>query len=138
VSVTFRLSVVTPERAFFDDQVEMVVLQALDGEVGVQPGHAPALVALREGITRIQQDGEWRWFAASSGYASILPDGVYAVLQTAEWPDEIDVNRALREKEEAEEILRQKQSMQEYAITRSMLARAMVRLRITRDSSDTK
>ena len=136
--MTFHFSVVTPERAFFDDQVEMVVLQAQDGEIGVQPGHSSALVALREGITRVLQDGEWRWFAASSGYASILPDGVYAVLQTAEWPDEIDVNRAIREKEEAEEIMRQKQSMQEYAMTRSMLARAMVRLRVTKESSDTK
>ncbi len=136
--MTFRFSVVTPERAFFDDQVEMVVLQAQDGEIGVQPGHSSALVALREGITRVLHDGEWRWFAASSGYASILPDGVYAVLQTAEWPDEIDVNRAIREKEEAEEIMRQKQSMQEYAMTRSMLARAMVRLRVTKESSDTK
>ena len=135
--MTFHLSVVTPERDFFHDEVEMVVLQAQDGELGIQPGHAPALVALREGITRVQQDGAWRWFAASSGYASILPDGVYAVLQTAEWPDEIDVNRAQREKEEAEETLRQKQSMQEYAMTRSMLARAMVRLRITKESSDT-
>ena len=136
--MTFHLSVVTPERAFFDDEVEMVVLQAQDGELGVQPGHSPALVALKEGVTRILQDGAWRWFAASSGYASVLPDGVYAVLQTAEWPEEIDVNRAEREKEEAEEILRQKHSMQEYAMTRSMLARAMVRLRITKDSSDTK
>ncbi len=134
----FRLSVVTPERAFFDDEIEMVVLQAQDGELGVQPGHSPALVALREGITRVQQDGGWRWFAASSGYASVLPDGVYMVLQTAEWPEEIDVNRAEHEKEEAEEIMRQKQSMQEYAMTRSMLARAMVRLRLTKDSSDTK
>jgi F-type H+-transporting ATPase subunit epsilon len=136
--LTFHLSVVTPERAFFEDEVEMVVLQAQDGEYGVESGHSPALVALGEGVTRIRQQGEWRWFAASSGYASILPDGVYAVLQTAEWPEEIDVNRAQREKEEAEEILRQKQSMQEYAMTRSMLARAMVRLRVTRESSDTR
>lgn len=136
--MTFHFSVVTPERAFFGGEVESVVLQAQDGEIGVLPGHAPALVALREGVTRVQQGGAWRWFAASSGYASILPDGVYLVLQTAEWPEEIDVNRALREKEEAEEILRQKQSMQEYAMTRSMLARAMVRLRVTKTSSDTK
>jgi F-type H+-transporting ATPase subunit epsilon len=134
----FHLSVVTPERAFFSGEVEMAVLQAQDGEVGVLPGHAPALVALKEGVTRVLQDGAWRWFAASSGYASILPDGVYAVLQTAEWPEEIDVNRALREKEEAEEVLRQRQSMREYAMTRSMLARAMVRLRVVKATSDTK
>ena len=94
--MTFRLSVVTPERAFFDDEVEMVILQAQDGEMGVLPGHSPALVALKEGIMRVQQHGGLRWFAASSGYASVLPDGVYAVLQTAEWPEEIDVNRAER------------------------------------------
>ena len=136
--MNLHLSVVTPEREFFNGEIEMIILQAQDGELGVLAEHAPALVALQEGVTRIQQDGQWRWFAASSGYASILPDGVYAVLQTAEWPEEIDVNRAMREKEEAEDILRQKQNRQEYAVTRSMLARAMVRLRVTRQSSDTK
>jgi F-type H+-transporting ATPase subunit epsilon len=136
--MTLNLSVVTPERAFFNGPVEMVVLQAEDGEIGVLAGHSPALVALREGVTRVKIGDEWRWFAASSGYASVRTDGVYVVLQTAEWPEEIDVNRALREKEEAEEILRQRQSRQEYALTRSMLARAMVRLRVTRQSSDTK
>lgn len=136
--MSVNLSVVTPEREFFNGSVEMVILQAQDGEVGILAEHAPGLVALREGITRVKVDGAWRWFAASSGYASVLPDGVYVVLQTAEWPEEIDVNRALREKEEAEEILRQKQNRQEYAVTRSMLARAMVRLRVTRQSSDTK
>lgn len=136
--MNFHFSVVTPEREFFNGEIDMVILESQDGEVGVLAEHAPALVALKEGVTRIRQDGNWKWFAASSGYASILPDGVYVVLQTAEWPDEIDINRAVREKEEAEEILRQKQNRQEYAVTRSMLARAMVRLRVTRSSSDTK
>ena len=136
--MSLHLSVVTPEREFFNGDVEMVILQAQDGELGILAEHSPTLVALREGVTRVKIDGNWRWFAASSGYASVLPDSVYVVLQTAEWPEEIDVNRAIREKEEAEEILRQKQNRQEYAVTRSMLARAMVRLRVTRSSSDTK
>jgi F-type H+-transporting ATPase subunit epsilon len=54
------------------------------------------------------------------------------MLQTAEWPEEIDINRAKRAEYEARELLRQKQSMEEYHSARSMLSKAMVRLRVSK------
>ena len=133
---SMRLHVVTPERSFFDEAIESIVLQATDGEFGVLPGHQAVLVALIEGVVRIEQNGKKRWFAASSGFATVLPDAVILMLQTAEWPEEIDINRAKRDEEEAREALRQKQSMHEYAMARSMLARAMARLRVTRSGNN--
>ena len=59
-----------------------------------------------------------------------MQDQVLVMLQTCEWPEEIDIKRAERDQHEAQEILRQKKSMQEYAMARSMLARAMVRLQV--------
>ena len=128
---TFRLQIITPERSFFDDQVEMAVFIAPDGEIGVMPGHMPMVASMREGPIRIQQGGAWRVAAASDGFATITQDQVWLMMQTVEWPEEIDRVRAERDRALAEEKLRQQKSMHEYYIARSMLARAMVRLRVS-------
>lgn len=131
MAATFRLQIITPERSFFDAQAEMVVFLAPDGEIGVLAGHSPMVISMREGGIRILQDGKWREAAASDGFATITQDEVLLLMQTVEWPEEIDLARAERDREHAEEKLRQQRSMQEYYIARSMLARAMVRLRVS-------
>jgi F-type H+-transporting ATPase subunit epsilon len=131
VAATFRLQIITPERSFFDEQAEMVVFIAPDGEIGVMAGHTPMVVSMLEGGIRILRDGKWRETAASDGFATITQDEVLLLMQTVEWPEEIDRVRAERDRALAEEQLRQKRSMQEYYIARSMLARAMVRLRVS-------
>ena len=133
---TFRLQIITPERSFFDDQAEMVVFAAPDGEFGVQAGHSPMVVSMREGTIRIQQNGAWREAAASDGFATITQDQVLLMMQTVEWPEEIDRARAERARALAEEKLRQQKSMQEYYIARSMLSRAMARLRVSGQSTE--
>ena len=133
---TFRLQIITPERCFFDDPVEMVVITAPDGEVGVLAGHSPMVVSMQEGAIRILREGVWREAASSDGFATITQDQVLLLTQTVEWPEEIDRARAERDRALAEERLRQKKSMHEYHITRSMLARAMVRLRVSERSTN--
>ena len=131
---TFHLSILTPERTFFEGEAESLTVQAVDGELGVMAGHAPEAISLVEGTLRLTADGQSRWAAASAGFATILPDSVFVILQTVEWPEEIDVRRAERSRMEAEERLRQQKSLQEYHLARSKLARAMVRLRVTGQS----
>ena len=128
---TFRLQILTPERSFFDAQAEMVVFLAPDGEVGIMAGHTPMVMSMREGGIRVLCDGQWREAAASDGFATIMQDEVLLLMQTVEWPEEIDRMRAERDRALAEEKLRQQRSMQEYHIARSMLARAMVRLQVS-------
>lgn len=131
MAATFRLQIITPERSFFDEQVEMVVFIAPDGEIGVMAGHSPMVVSMREGAIRILQGGKWREAAASDGFATIMQDQALLLMQTVEWPEEIDRMRAERDRQLAEEKIRQQKSMHEYYIARSMLARAMVRLRVS-------
>ena len=131
---TFRLQIITPERCFLDDQAEMVVIPAPDGEFGVMAGHAPMVVSMREGSIRILREGAWREAACSDGFATITQDQVLLMMQTVEWPEEIDRARAERDRMLAEEKLRQQNSMREYHIARSMLSRAMARLRVTERS----
>ena len=129
---SFHISVITPKHTFFDQDARMLVVEAEDGQLGILPGHEPMVVSMIEGTLRIQLlDGSWREAAASSGFATVLPDEVDVMLQTAEWPEDIDENRAREAARIARERLRQQKSMQEYHLARTMLARAMVRLRIT-------
>ncbi len=128
---TFHLSIITPEHSFFEGEVEMLVLNTPDGEVAIQAGHVPMVISTVEGELRLKEKGILRWAAASSGFATVIQDEVLLMLQTAEWPEEIDIKRAQRAEYEARERLRQKRSMEEYHMARSMLARAMVRLRVS-------
>ena len=128
---SFQLSVLTPERTFFEGAVEMLILHSTDGEIGILPNHAPEVITIVESELRFLIDGKWRWAAASSGFATVTQDQVLVMLQTAEWPEDIDIKRAERDEYEAKERLRQQKSMEEYRMAHSMLARAMVRLRVS-------
>ncbi len=131
MAASFHLNVITPKHTFFDQDVAMLVVEAEDGRVGILPGHEPMVVSMVAGTLRIQlTDGSWKEAAASAGFATVLPDEVEVMLQTAEWPEDIDVNRARESMRLAEARLRQRKSMQEYVLARTMLARAMARLRI--------
>jgi F-type H+-transporting ATPase subunit epsilon len=121
----------TPEHALVEAPAERLILPAVDGELGILPGHAPMVVTIKEGIGRVTMRGATRRFAASAGFATIMPDAALVMLQTAEWEEDIDRKRAERDKRRAEEILHQKKSRHEYQMARATLARAMVRLRIS-------
>ena len=127
----FRLTIITPEKQFFDGDAEMLVLPATDGEMAVMAGHEPMVISTVEGELRISQHGTQRTAAASAGFTTVMKDAVLVMLETAEWPEDIDVQRAIREEAEAKERMRHRGSMQEYHLARAMLARAMTRLRVS-------
>lgn len=126
---TLYLEIITPEKQFFTGNVEGIVLPALDGQYGVQPGHEPIVTALEPGNVRYCVDGTWKEVVVTQGFAEIMPDYAIMLVSTAERPDEIDHARAERAKQRAEERLRQQQSIQEYYHSKAALARAMARLK---------
>ena len=94
--------VVTPYGLLFEGPVEMIVLTAKDGEIGILPGHAPVFIALTPGEIRIKADGAWRAMAATNGYAEIGPEMAIIIVNAAEWPEQIDLERAQAALERAE------------------------------------
>ena len=75
---TFRVHIYTPEKiAFEDEAVESLVLQGLDGEVGVMAHHMPAILALSAGTLRIKKDGEWRSFLTTEGFVDVNYNRAY-------------------------------------------------------------
>lgn len=129
---TFKLEIVTPERMFFSGDVESVVLKTLQGEIGILPGHIPLVAAVAVGPLRIKKDGEWVEAVLTEGFMEIKQDKTIILTDTAEWPHEIDENRAEAARIRAEERLHQKLSQMEYIRSQAALSRAMARLRVKR------
>lgn len=128
----FYFEVVTPERKFFEGEVEMVVIRTPEGEIGILKDHEPAVVAIDAGVLKIFTEGKWLEAAVSPGFMEVTHEKTVALVDTAEWPHEIDINRAKAAKERAEERLRQKLSRIEYLRSQASLARALARLRVTK------
>jgi len=131
---TFLLEIVTPERVFFSEQVEMLVLKTPHGELGVLAGHMPLVSAVDVGTTRIKKpNGEWVEAVLTEGFMEITQVKTVIFTDTAEWPNEIDENRAILARQRAEERLAQKNSQIEYVRSQAALARAMARLKVKKD-----
>ena len=104
---TFRFEVVTPEKVFYSDDVELVVFNRSDGEMGVMEGHEPMVVAMDIGELKITKDGKTIIAAVADGFIEITAHGVTAIVDSAEWPEDIDVDRATRAMKSAEERLKE-------------------------------
>ena len=125
---TFNLKIFTPERQFFDGEVEGVSADAPDGSVMVLADHAPFIMPVVIGHIGIKQNDEWESSVNSEGFMEVRHDGVIIFVQSCEHPEEIDARRAEEAQRRAEERMRQKQSMSEYKTSKIALARAMARL----------
>jgi len=102
---TFKLEIVTPEKKVVDTAAEEVQIPARNGYLGVLPGHAPLITELSVGqIIYCENASELR-LAVACGFAEVLPDKVTILAESAERPSEIDVDRARKAKERAEQRL---------------------------------
>jgi len=126
----FNLKILTPEREFFNGDVEAVSADAPDGNVMILAGHVPFIMPVSVGTISIKQGGNWEKSVNSEGFLEVRHEGVLIFVQACEHPDEIDARRAEDARLRAEEHLRQKQSMSEYKQSKVALARAMARLQV--------
>jgi F-type H+-transporting ATPase subunit epsilon len=102
---TFQLEIVTPEKKVVDTAAEEVQIPGKNGYLGILPGHAPLITELAVGeITYRENVGE-QHLAVAWGFAEVLPNKVTILAETAERPLEIDIERARKARERAEELL---------------------------------
>ena len=106
MSDTFQLEIVTPEKKVVDTAATEAQIPGKNGYLGILPGHAPLITELAVGeVTFRAEGGEEQRLAVVWGFAEVLPDRVTILAETAERPSEIDVERARKAKERAEERL---------------------------------
>ena len=123
-----KLKIITPEKVFFDGETEQIIARTTVGDVGILKGHEPYCAALGIGQMRIKIDGEFRHAATSGGLLKVTPKETVVLVQTCEWSDEIDLDRANAAKETAEQRLEAAKSDAELRMAEAKLKRALNRI----------
>jgi F-type H+-transporting ATPase subunit epsilon len=128
---TVKLDIVTPERVAYSEEIEMLVATAIDGNIGILPGHTPLVTGLIPNVLKVQDGEREVHISVSEGFMEVKPDEINVVVKTAEFPDEIDVQRAEEAKKRAEERLEGEDEVEKInaARARSSLARALARIK---------
>jgi len=102
---TFQLEIVTPEKKVVETAAEEVQIPGKNGYLGILPGHAPLITELSVGEITFRENSNEQRLAVAWGFAEVLPNKVTILAETAERPAEIDVDRARKAKERAEQRL---------------------------------
>jgi F-type H+-transporting ATPase subunit epsilon len=124
------LTVVTPDRKVLEEAVDEVILPGSEGYLGVLPGHAPLLTALKTGELSYREGTRWRYCFASRGFVEVLPDSVSVLADVSERADDIDVERARAARERAEKRLKGHEDV-DWDRARAALERSFVRLQVS-------
>ena len=124
----FKLEIITPDRVFFDDNTENVIVRTTVGDKGILAHHEPYVAALNIGKIKVMIDGKYRVAAISGGVIKVSRDKTTILAQSCEWADEIDVERAKHAKEVAEERMAAKTSQRDFDIAEYKLKRALNRI----------
>lgn len=127
---TFKVSIITPERSFYEGEATMVEFNTVEGEIGVLPKHIPLTTVIAPGICTITEVEGQKKAAIHAGLAEVLPDKVTLLAEIAEWPDEIDVERAKSAEERARERLANKTEGIDVLRAEVALKKALVRQNI--------
>ena len=125
------LEIVTPEKMVFSGKVEEVTVPGTEGEFGVLRGHEPFLSSVDVGELNFLKEGKKTYYAVNTGYAEVTSEKVTILIETAERSGDIDKDRALKAKDNAEARLNQlNKEDSEYEIMRAALARAIARISV--------
>lgn len=129
-----RLRIVTPTRQLYDNQIDMVIMRSTSGDVGILHGHQPLTTTLDYGLLRIAEGDKELTATVFGGFADVQPDCITILSDAAEWPDEIDKNRALAAKERAEKRLKAGGNNTDIMRAELALRRALVRLEAKKEN----
>jgi len=128
---SFLLEVVTPNRLVLSQEVEEISAPGLQGEFGVLPGHTSFFTTLKVGEIMYRTGRDQKYMAVSWGFVEVLPERVTILADAAELDEEIDVDRAKKAKERAEEKLSKlSPEDKEFYSTMAALERAINRLTV--------
>lgn len=125
---TIKLDIVTPKRVVYSEEIEMLVATAIDGDIGILPGHTPLVTGLVPCVLKVDKGGEKIHISVSDGFMDVKPDEINVVVRTAEFPEEIDIERAKEAKERAKERIEKQDDKTNKAKANSALERALARI----------
>ena len=131
--MTMTLSVLTPNRTFFEGEITQISLEGYDGRMVIKPRHTPFVFALKEeGIITIDTPEGKQYAAIMGGFAEVSGGKITLLTGAAEWPDEIDEERAISSKERALARIKEKKEAHKLDRERAIhsLTRSEIRLKL--------
>ncbi len=126
----FQLQIITPDKKFYKGEAQMVELTTTEGQIGVYARHIPLTAVVAPGVLRIHEKEGVKEAALMSGFLQVMPDQVTIMAEVAEWPEEIDANRAKEAKTRAERRLQSHDAELDVSRAELALKRALVRLEV--------
>jgi len=126
-----NLEIITPERLLVQEEVEMVEARGDLGEFGILPGHITFLTTLDIGEIRYMKGGRTKHLSTSGGFGEVVDDKVTFLVDTGEFPEEIDLERAKRAMARAETVLKEVSTeTSDYKTNEMALMRAIARISV--------
>jgi F-type H+-transporting ATPase subunit epsilon len=129
---TLRLEIVTPEGTVFSENVLMVTLPCIEGELGIYPLHVPLITQMVPGELIAHQAGHDTFLAVGEGLVDITADRVAILTDMAVAADHIDEAKAEEARQRAEARLREKISDEEVASVNASLVHSLAQLQVKR------
>jgi len=129
---TIDLTIVTPERSVVHEQVDELQIPGAEGYLGILPGHAPLFSELKVGEVGYRQGETWFFLSVAWGFVEVQSNQVRILAETAERAHEIDLERANRAKQRAEERIARGGDDVDYRRALVALERALVRIQVSR------
>jgi F-type H+-transporting ATPase subunit epsilon len=135
MATPFHIEIATPDGGVYDGQITRLIVRTIAGDVCIMAKHTNYCSALGMGEARVtMEDGTVREAACMGGMVSVMGGACRLFATTWEWKEDIDVNRAERAKERAEELLSHKSTMAKHDIqvAQAKLWRALIRLDVSK------
>jgi F-type H+-transporting ATPase subunit epsilon len=132
MAATLKLEIVTPEAVVFSEDVNMVTLPALDGQIGVYPQHIPLMTQIVPGEIIVLKDGQESFLAVGEGVVEVTATRVAIVTDMAVPADHIDEAKVEEARQRAAARLQDKISDEEVATINASLARSLAQLKVKR------
>jgi F-type H+-transporting ATPase subunit epsilon len=132
MAATLKLEIVTPEAKTYSEDVDMVTLPAVEGEMGIYPQHVPILTQINSGEVIVRKDGQDYFLAVGEGFVEITGERVAILTDMAIRAENIDEAKAEEARRRAEARLAEKLDDEEAAMVSAALAHSLAQLQVKR------
>ena len=132
MAATLKLEIVTPEATAYSEDVEMVTLPGVEGELGVYPNHVPLLTTLNPGELRVLKGGKETFLAIGEGFVEITGSSVSVLTDMALESAVIDESAAEAAVERAKKAMKEDLGSEEEATVQASLQKALAQLHVKR------
>ena len=132
MAATLKLEIVTPEAKTYSEDVEMVTMPGVEGEMGIYPMHVPLMTQIVAGELAVRKDGREYFLAIGEGVVEITADKVAIMTDMAIRAEQIDEAKAEEARKRAESRLQEKLTDEETAMVSAALMHSLAQLKVKR------